>query len=323
MDCLLLHRDRFGRFAGIVSFGGKPGNSLYADEPAYQALEGNYPAELLQPATLESYGTEFLDYKMAIKTVDDVVEAVTHISYIRFGHSGVSWQRIKAAAFFTGQWMQPVSMSMRRLRLPMGLQFGLGAEIGIITQKLHARGPMGLRRWLPTSGLWKVTDRYEKMNKISGVLYFYSIFARKNKLIYNFAYETYTNVFDLGDLKTALEAFEIKNDRYKYEALTRHKTCLLIFFNNSLRTPEYAELPHNLGIWMLIVLDVNQGCLETGNWTWRDYGWWQKWASAGGYSVMASYYDVIGVRSFARFEVRKMITTEKIWIVIPVNRFSL
>ena len=48
---------------------------------------------------------------------------------------------------------------------------------------------------------------------------------------------TYTNVFDLGDLKTALaEAFEIKNDRYKYEALGKHKTCLLIFFNNSLRT---------------------------------------------------------------------------------------
>ena len=47
----------------------------------------------------------------------------------------------------------------------------------------------------------------------------------------------FTNVHDLGDLKTALaEAFEIKKDRYKYENLGKHKTCLLIFFNNSLRT---------------------------------------------------------------------------------------
>ena len=47
----------------------------------------------------------------------------------------------------------------------------------------------------------------------------------------------YRNVFDLGDLNTALqEAFEIKKDRYKYESLGKHKTCLLIFFNNSLRT---------------------------------------------------------------------------------------
>ena len=47
----------------------------------------------------------------------------------------------------------------------------------------------------------------------------------------------FTNVHDLGDLKSALaEAFEIKKDRYKYETLGKHKTCLLIFFNNSLRT---------------------------------------------------------------------------------------
>ena len=60
--------------------------------------------------------------------------------------------------------------------------------------------------------------------------------------------KTYTNVFDLGDLKTALaEAFEIKNDRYKYEALGRHKTCLLIFFNNSLRTRRRLPV---IWVWM-------------------------------------------------------------------------
>ena len=107
---------------------------------------------------------------------------------------------------------------------------------------------------------------------------------------------TYTNVFDLGDLKTALaEAFEIKKDRYKYEALGKHRTCLLIFFNNSLRTRlSTQKAARNLGM-DVIVLDVNQGAwkLET-------------------IPVMASYCDIIGVRSFARFESREDDYTEKI-----------
>ena len=76
----------------------------------------------------------------------------------------------------------------------------------------------------------------------------------------------FTNVHDLGDLKTALaEAFEIKKDRYKYENLGKHKTCLLIFFNNSLRTRlSTQKAARNLGM-DVIVLDVNQGAwkLET------------------------------------------------------------
>ena len=62
--------------------------------------------------------------------------------------------------------------------------------------------------------------------------------------------KTYTNVFDLGDLKTALaEAFEIKKDRYKYESLGKHKTCLLIFFNNSLRTRLSTQRLHETLVW--------------------------------------------------------------------------
>ena len=69
----------------------------------------------------------------------------------------------------------------------------------------------------------------------------------------------FTNVHDLGDLKSALaEAFEIKKDRYKYETLGKHKTCLLIFFNNSLRTRlSTQKAARNLGM-DVIVLDVNQ-----------------------------------------------------------------
>ena len=114
---------------------------------------------------------------------------------------------------------------------------------------------------------------------------------------------TYTNVFDLGDLKAALaEAFEIKKDRYKYEALGHHKTCLLIFFNNSLRTRlSTQKAARNLGM-DVIVLDVNQGAwkLETERGVVMDGDKSEHLLEA--IPVMASYCDVIGVRSFARFE---------------------
>ena len=146
MDCLLLHRARLADLPALCAPLAESRVILYADEPAYQALEGNYPAELLQPATLESYGTEFLDYKMAIKTVNDVVEAVTHIYTYGSGHSEcIVTEDKEAAAFFT----RAVDAACVYVNAPTsftdGAQFGLGAEIGISTQKLHAHGPMGLR----------------------------------------------------------------------------------------------------------------------------------------------------------------------------------
>jgi N-succinyl-L-ornithine transcarbamylase len=125
--------------------------------------------------------------------------------------------------------------------------------------------------------------------------------------------KTYTNVFDLGDLKQALaEAFEIKQDRYKYEALGRHKTCLLIFFNNSLRTRlSTQKAARNLGM-DVIVLDVNQGAwkLETERGVIMDGDKSEHLLEA--IPVMASYCDIIGVRSFAHFENREDDYTEKI-----------
>mgnify|MGYP000518060993 CR=1 FL=1 len=124
---------------------------------------------------------------------------------------------------------------------------------------------------------------------------------------------TYTNVFDLGDLKTALsEAFEIKKDRYKYESLGKHRTCLLIFFNNSLRTRlSTQKAARNLGM-DVIVLDVNQGAwkLETERGVIMDGDKSEHLLEA--IPVMASYCDIIGVRSFARFESREDDYTEKI-----------
>ena len=123
----------------------------------------------------------------------------------------------------------------------------------------------------------------------------------------------FTNVHDLGDLKTALaEAFEIKKDRYKYENLGKHKTCLLIFFNNSLRTRlSTQKAARNLGM-DVIVLDVNQGAwkLETERGVIMDGDKSEHLLEA--IPVMASYCDIIGVRSFAHFESREDDYTEKI-----------
>ena len=123
----------------------------------------------------------------------------------------------------------------------------------------------------------------------------------------------YRNVFDLGDLKTALnEAFEIKQDRYKYESLGKHKTCLLIFFNNSLRTRlSTQKAGRNLGM-DVIVLDVNQGAwkLETERGVIMDGDKSEHLLEA--IPVMASYCDIIGVRSFAQFQNREDDYTEKI-----------
>ena len=123
----------------------------------------------------------------------------------------------------------------------------------------------------------------------------------------------YRNVFDLGDLNTALqEAFEIKQDRYKYESLGKHKTCVLIFFNNSLRTRlSTQKAARNLGM-DVIVLDVNQGAwkLETERGVIMDGDKSEHLLEA--IPVMASYCDIIGVRSFAHFENREDDYTEKI-----------
>ena len=104
----------------------------------------------------------------------------------------------------------------------------------------------------------------------------------------------FTNVHDLGDLKSALaEAFEIKKDRYKYETLGKHKTCLLIFFNNSLRTRlSTQKAARNLGM-DVIVLDVNQGAwkLETERGVIMDGDKSEHLLEA--IPVMASYCDII------------------------------
>ena len=125
----------------------------------------------------------------------------------------------------------------------------------------------------------------------------------------------FTNVHDLGNLHLALqEALEIKNDRTKYVELGRNKTLLMVFFNSSLRTRlSTQKAAMNLGM-NVIVLDVNQGAwkLETERGVIMDGDKPEHLLEA--IPVMGCYCDVIGVRSFARFESKTDDYKEKILI---------
>ena len=123
----------------------------------------------------------------------------------------------------------------------------------------------------------------------------------------------FQHVQDIGDLHVALaEAQEVKHDRYQWQHLGKNKTALLIFFNNSLRTRlSTQKAAMNLGM-NVIVLDVNQGAwkLETERGVVMDGDKSEHLLEA--IPVMASYCDIIGVRSFARFESREDDYEEKI-----------
>lgn len=146
LDCLLIHSDRLSDLPQICSELSSSNVVIYADKSSYEALKDTYPAELLQPATKDSYGTEFLDYKMAIKTVSNIDEAINHIFKYSSKHSECIVTEDKNAAEY---FRRAVDAACVYVNAPTsftdGAQFGLGAEIGISTQKLHARGPMGLK----------------------------------------------------------------------------------------------------------------------------------------------------------------------------------
>ncbi len=152
LDCLLVHQDRLVNLVELVKPIAEKNVIIYADEKAYAALNGKYP--YLEHATAESYGTEFMDYKLAIKTVASLEEALAHIDENGSGHSeSIITQNEETARIFQAHvdaacvyWNAPTSFTD-------GAQFGLGAEIGISTQKLGPRGPMALEeittyKWL-------------------------------------------------------------------------------------------------------------------------------------------------------------------------------
>ena len=145
LDCLIVHKDRLFDLAGLCSGLSESNVVIYADEAAYAALDGNYPAELLEHADSCSFGTEFLSYRMAIKTVDSLEEALGHIARYSSRHSeAIISENRETIDLFLKQVDAACVYANVSTAFTDGAQFGFGAEIGISTQKLHARGPMAL-----------------------------------------------------------------------------------------------------------------------------------------------------------------------------------
>ncbi len=145
LDCLIIHRDRLSDLDYLLGLCQESNVIIYADERAYAVLEGKYPRGLLMRAVKESFGTEFLSYKMAVKTVDSFDEALLHITEFGSKHSEaiISGNNNHIQLFYKLVDASSV-FANTSTAFTDGAEFGLGAEIGISTQKLHARGPMSL-----------------------------------------------------------------------------------------------------------------------------------------------------------------------------------
>ena len=154
LDCLIVHQSRLRDLGELCAPLSISNVVIHADEAAYDALHGKYPEQLLQHATPESFGTEFMDYAMAIRTVPTVEAAIKHISQYGSGHSEcIITENAQTAAKFEAQVDAACVYVNAPTSFTDGAQFGLGAEIGISTQKLGPRGPMALEeittyKWL-------------------------------------------------------------------------------------------------------------------------------------------------------------------------------
>ena len=146
LDTLVIHRDRLGDLPALVEPLLEKQVLLFADKAAFKALQGSYPDALLELADAEHFGTEFLSLKMSVKTVSSLEEALEHIAHYSSRHSEAI---ISTDAATTATFLKRVDAAVvyanTSTAFTDGAQFGLGAEIGISTQKLHARGPMALK----------------------------------------------------------------------------------------------------------------------------------------------------------------------------------
>ena len=160
LDTLIVHEGVMEEFLekvlpGLEEFEVK----IYADDASLEFISGKYNQELVESATAEHFGTEFLSMKMSVRVVAGLEEAIEHITQYSSKHSEAILtsneahareflERIDAAAVYVNA----------STRFTDGGVFGLGAEIGISTQKLHARGPMGIREL--TTYKWQIESQY-------------------------------------------------------------------------------------------------------------------------------------------------------------------
>lgn len=145
LDCLIVHEGRLGDLGYLVGQCSSSDVIIYADEKAYGALKDKYPDALLEKATPDSFGTEFLSYRMAVKTVKSFNEAIKHIEQFGSKHSeAIISENKERQVMFCNIIDAAAVYTNASTAFTDGSEFGLGAEIGISTQKLHARGPMAL-----------------------------------------------------------------------------------------------------------------------------------------------------------------------------------
>ncbi|MBV5329248.1 MAG: glutamate-5-semialdehyde dehydrogenase [Chlorobium sp.] len=146
LDTLIIHSDRLCDLSELLQPLQEKKVVIFADSSAYPELVGNYPEELLQHAEPEHFGTEFLSLKMSVKTVGNLEEAISHIATYSSQHSeAIIADDPAVKAEFLKRVDAAVVYANTSTAFTDGAQFGLGAEIGISTQKLHARGPMALK----------------------------------------------------------------------------------------------------------------------------------------------------------------------------------
>lgn len=155
LDCLIIHKDRIADLPELVAPLAASNVKIYADQASQSILSNSdYPQELVEQAREHHYGTEFMDYAMAIRTVGSLDEAIEHITENGSGHSEcIITENKEAAQTFEKQVDAACVYVNAPTSFTDGAQFGLGAEIGISTQKLGPRGPMALEemttyKWL-------------------------------------------------------------------------------------------------------------------------------------------------------------------------------
>jgi len=145
LDCLIINEKRLSDLSFLCEKMAENKVVIEADTKAFTFLSAKYPAALLEKTHAESYGTEFLSYRMSVKTVSDIHEAIAHINKYGSKHSeAIITENEAQAAIFDKQVDAACIYTNASTAFTDGAQFGMGAEIGISTQKLHARGPMAL-----------------------------------------------------------------------------------------------------------------------------------------------------------------------------------
>lgn len=154
LDTLIIHNSRLNNLYPLVEQLVGHNVEIFADNESHMALKGQYPDRLLNLADKADFGQEFLSYKMSIKTVSSIDEALLHIRQYSSKHSEAIIAEDKdAIEHFFSMVDAAAVYANASTAFTDGGEFGMGTEVGISTQKLHARGPMGLEaltsyKWL-------------------------------------------------------------------------------------------------------------------------------------------------------------------------------